>query len=265
MEFCVEKDCDKPVASKFFPMDGHNGEGQYPLCETDYFRRLDLLCHECGRALRGSYITALGRKYHIDHFRCSECPTFFGAHNSYYEYGGEVYCEYHFSQRAHQCDGCKSAILKQYVEIFRNDHDQFWHPECYMIHKFWNVRLASDDDVEGTQGQLEFSTDRDKLKEQQTKMEHKASQVSSVLSAFEESTAVCITDIVSHISNKARIDSMPAARKVIWLVGTLLTSADPLTLKVPRHEGRGKPPLCEGLTLQKTSPVNLRSRLPISP
>src|SRR4051794_7214683 len=58
------QDCSKIVASKFFPVP-EKPPGQYPLCETDYFRRLDLLCFECGQALRGSYITALDRKYHI--------------------------------------------------------------------------------------------------------------------------------------------------------------------------------------------------------
>ena len=56
------------VASKFFPatddmIDSNNGEapGQlFALCETDYFRRLNLLCAKCGGALRASYITALG-------------------------------------------------------------------------------------------------------------------------------------------------------------------------------------------------------------
>lgn len=49
------------VAAKFFPIDATDGSGrQVPLCETDYFRRLNLLCAKCGQALRGSYITALG-------------------------------------------------------------------------------------------------------------------------------------------------------------------------------------------------------------
>lgn len=117
-------------------MDEEEGEGQYPLCETDYFRRLDLLCHECGGALRGSYITALERKYHIEHFTCCVCPTVFGPQDSYYEHDGKVYCHYHYStQFAARCNGCQTAILKQFVEIFRNGQNQHWHPECYMIHK----------------------------------------------------------------------------------------------------------------------------------
>ena len=51
------KDCGEVVASKFFPIDGPNGK-QNPLCERDYFRRLNLICAKCGMALRGSYITA---------------------------------------------------------------------------------------------------------------------------------------------------------------------------------------------------------------
>ena len=45
------------MASKFFPIDGPDGK-QSPLCERDYFKRLNLICAKCGMALRGSYITA---------------------------------------------------------------------------------------------------------------------------------------------------------------------------------------------------------------
>jgi hypothetical protein len=132
----VSQDCGVIVASKFFPVEDEDGSGQYPLCEKDYFRRLDLLCHDCGEALRGSYITALDRKYHIEHFTCCVCPTVFGPQDSYYEHDGKVYCHYHYStQFAQKCNGCQTAILKQFVEIYRNGQNQHWHPECYMIHK----------------------------------------------------------------------------------------------------------------------------------
>jgi hypothetical protein len=52
------QDCNKIVASKFFPVD--DADGSYPLCERDYFARLDLICGKCDQALRGSYITACG-------------------------------------------------------------------------------------------------------------------------------------------------------------------------------------------------------------
>ena len=142
------------VASKFFPID--SGGKQSPLCERDYFRRLNLICAKCEMALRGSYITAcstcsnhslniyiyilfclgLDKKYHVEHFTCSLCSTLFGPQDSYYEHDGDVYCHFHYSTRfATKCAGCNSAILKQFVEINRNMRDECWHPECYMINK----------------------------------------------------------------------------------------------------------------------------------
>lgn len=76
------------------------------------------------------------KKYHVEHFTCSLCPTLFGPHDSYYEHDGDVFCHFHYSTRfATKCVGCNSAILKQFVEINRNSRDECWHPECYMINK----------------------------------------------------------------------------------------------------------------------------------
>ena len=56
------QDCGDVVASNFFPIDGSDGK-QQPLCERDYFRRLNLICAKCGMALRGKYITACSTLY----------------------------------------------------------------------------------------------------------------------------------------------------------------------------------------------------------
>ncbi|TVY48650.1 Rho-type GTPase-activating protein [Lachnellula occidentalis] len=226
------RDCGQIVASKFFPVDEEDGEGQYPLCETDYFRRLDLICHKCNGALRGSYITALDRKYHITHFTCSVCPTVFGAQDSYYEHDGQVYCHYHYStQFAQRCNGCQTAILKQFVEIFRNGQNQHWHPECYMIHKFWNVRLASSQDAVETRPQLTDTTDeqgRNAVKDEEERMEEKVYRIWSVLSTFEESSAACISDMLLNVSNGAYVDGVMVAKKFIMHVDLLFSSADKL-------------------------------------
>lgn len=60
------------VAQKFFPVE--EPEGMYPLCERDYFARLDLICAKCDQALRSSYITACGKL--IDTFPSSEKLTY---------------------------------------------------------------------------------------------------------------------------------------------------------------------------------------------
>lgn len=230
-------DCGQIVASKFFPVDEEDGSGQYPLCETDYFRRLDLLCYECGGALRGSYITALERKYHIEHFTCSVCPTVFGAQDSYYEHEGKVYCHYHYStQFAQRCNGCQRAILKQFVEIFRNGQNQHWHPECYMIHKFWNVRLAISGPI------LEkpnidapvTAEEREMMKDEEEKMEEKVYRIWSTLSTFEESSASCISDMLLHVSNGVYVDGVIVARKFIWHVDILFGAIDSLATLVSK-------------------------------
>lgn len=232
------------MASKFFPVDDEEGTGQHPLCETDYFRRLDLLCYECGGALRGSYITALERKYHIEHFTCSVCPTVFGAQDSYYEHDGKVYCHYHYStQFAQRCNGCQTAILKQFVEIFRNGQNQHWHPECYMIHKFWNVRLAPSGqeserpelDVDATNEERHF------VKEEEERMEEKVYRIWSILSTFEESSAACISDMLLHVSNGAYIDGVLVAKKFIWHVDILFGATDRLAALILEEGLKGKP------------------------
>ncbi|KAF2860835.1 RhoGAP-domain-containing protein [Piedraia hortae CBS 480.64] len=247
-------DCGKIVASKFFPVPDQP-PNQFPLCEVDYFRRLDLLCFACGGALRGSYITALDRKYHIEHFTCSVCPTVFGAQDSYYEHEGQVYCHYHYSTRfAARCCGCNKAILKQFVEIFRNGLNQHWHPECYMIHKYWNVRLRSashdprpeseakeaepDRAVEHTAehpAELEADEDandemRQAVRLEEEAVERKVHWIWQTLSTFEERSATCISDMLLHVSYGAYMEGVMAASKFITHVHLLFGAADDLDL-----------------------------------
>jgi hypothetical protein len=128
----------------FFPFETPEGQ-TLPLCERDYFRRLELVCGTCQEPLKGAYIIALDQKYHTDHFMCCACSTTFGPDDSYYEHEGQVYCHYHYStQFAVMCAGCEMAILKQYVEIDRNESVEHWHPECYMISK---VQLSEQSSI----------------------------------------------------------------------------------------------------------------------
>ena len=121
-------DCGESVTSKFFPCNDGNGK-MLPVCEKDYFRRMDLLCFVCKQPMLGDYITASNRRYHIEHFTCSVCASPFGQSDSYYEHNSDIYCQYHYSVRyAVRCIGCKAAVLKQYVEITRNAVEENWHP-----------------------------------------------------------------------------------------------------------------------------------------
>ncbi|CAG8708907.1 16499_t:CDS:10 [Dentiscutata erythropus] len=236
------QDCGTVVAAKFFPIDGADGK-QHPLCERDYFRRLNLICEKCGGALRGSYITALEKKFHIEHFTCSACPTVFGPQDSYYEHDGQVYCHYHYSTRfAVKCTGCKTAILKQFVEINRNNIDEHWHPECYMIHKFWNVKLAAQIDDEPGSYDVPSSAEGitpEKLKQQQKAIEEKVYNIWTVLSAFEEMSAACISDMLLHVSNGAYFEGVKMIERFINHVDILFSAIDDLEVQLMQASGQG--------------------------
>ncbi|KAF8449038.1 hypothetical protein L210DRAFT_1054725 [Boletus edulis BED1] len=230
-------DCGDVVAAKFFPIDGPDGK-QQPLCERDYFRRLNLICAKCGLALRGSYITACNKKYHVEHFTCSLCPTLFGPQDSYYEHDGDVYCHFHYSTRfATKCAGCSSAILKQFVEINRNMRDECWHPECYMINKFWNVKVvsrrSSGSISDGSELEPSYVDEEKRetpvsLKEKQARMEQLVYRIWTVLSAFEESSAACISDMLRQVSNGQYLDAIRMAEKFILHVEVLFGTIDDL-------------------------------------
>ncbi|KAJ7115852.1 hypothetical protein C8R44DRAFT_628418 [Mycena epipterygia] len=242
-------DCGDVVASKFFPIEGPDGK-QYPLCERDYFRRLNLICAKCGMALRGSYITACNKKFHVEHFTCSLCSTLFGPQDSYYEHDGDVYCHFHYSTRfATKCAGCSSAILKQFVEINRNMRDECWHPECYMINKFWNVKVVSrrptsTAELEGGPGEPEYVEEEHRetpvsLKDKQIRMEQQVYRIWTVLSAFEESSAACISDMLRQVSNGQYLDAIRMAEKFILHVEVLFATIDDLEYQFYRLNMKG--------------------------
>ncbi|KAJ9106368.1 hypothetical protein QFC21_001514 [Naganishia friedmannii] len=246
------RDCNKVVAAKFFPVD--DSDGSYPLCERDYFARLDLICGKCDKALRGAYITACNQKYHVEHFTCSVCPTVFGPQDSYYEHGDEVYCHFHYSTRfATKCVGCAHAILKQFVEINRNQKDECWHPECYMIHKFWNVKLISkfqNTPVNSAHASASSVLDPDAvpeeqketaetLKAKQIRMETQVEQIWRVLSAFEESSAACISEMLRSVSANEYLDGVLMAERFILHVEILFAVIDDLEAQFAMENARG--------------------------
>ena len=112
-----------------------------------------------------------------------------------------------------------------------------------MIHKFWNVRLASSQDATEIKRQLENTTDeegRNQVREEEERMEEKVYRIWSVLSTFEESSAACISDMLLHVSNGAYVDGVLVAKKFIWHVDILFHSADKLDANMTRMGSKGK-------------------------
>ncbi|KAJ3056754.1 hypothetical protein HK097_004615 [Rhizophlyctis rosea] len=228
------KDCNQVVAEKFFPLkNGDNIPQMY--CEKDYFRRLDLLCAKCGGALRGPHINALNKKYHLEHFTCSVCPTVFRQHDSYYERDGQVYCQYHYSiLYAAKCGGCQTAVLKNFVEFNKENLVEQWHPECYMIYKLWNVKLAGKhfippaDQVTDTEAEV---------KRQQITVE-KVGKILHILSAFEESSAECISDMLIQFSAQHYEDGIMQAGKFIYHIEALFSGIDEIEAQLATFNDR---------------------------
>jgi hypothetical protein len=167
----------------------------------------------------------------------------FGASDSYYEHEGSVYCHYHYSTKfAQRCNGCQTSILKQFVEIFRNGQNQHWHPECYMIHKYWNVRLHSTGQpiIEAHTGEGEATAElREGVRKQEEEIEAKVNWIWKTLSAFEEKSATCISDMLLHVSNGAYVDGVMAAKKFIVHIELLFGAADDLDAQLVANTPKG--------------------------
>jgi hypothetical protein len=111
-----------------------------------------------------------------------------------------------------------------------------------MIHKFWNVRLASSQDAADTNRQLNDATDeeeRNAVRDEEERMEEKVYRIWSVLSTFEESSAACISDMLLHVSNGAYVDGVLVAKKFIFHVDILFHSADKLDATMTKIATKG--------------------------
>lgn len=176
-------------------------------------------------------------------------------------------CHFHYSTKfAVKCVGCETAILKQFVEMNRNGKDECWHPECYMISKFWNVRLASknfntpsNSAVNSTVSLLEitpanaesrtspssdFAITPAELKDRQEKMEIKVQQIWHVLSGYEESSAALIGEMLRAVNNQQLLEIILLAEKFILHVEVLFAVIDDLEAQFALAGVKGKHPSC---------------------
>lgn len=217
-------DCGKQCSDKFFAED-LPGIGTVPLCEYDYFRRIDLICFTCDNAIRGAYITAIGHKYHPEHFYCNVCHKVFETED-YYEHGGKIYCHYHYSKvHASHCQACGAAILKQYVEMHRGGKEQQWHPECFMIHKFWGVNVTTDC-IGLTPEKQGKDLPPAVLFDIERRVERMTMSIWLTLSEFEESCASCISDMLHAATTNNKQQGLLAAGRIVLKIECLFKGVD---------------------------------------
>ncbi|KAG8726379.1 hypothetical protein FRC12_023453, partial [Ceratobasidium sp. 428] len=134
--------------------------------------------------------------------------------------------------------------------INRNQRDSAFHPECYLIHKFWNVKVVprppvlaiqpppppspTAENIDSTTPaptQLTYVTEEQQttaasLKAAQLKMEAQVYAIWTNLSAFEESSAACISDMLTHVSAGIFLDAIRMAEKFILHVEVLFAAID---------------------------------------
>lgn len=127
------------------------------------------------------------------------------------------------------CAGCDQAILKQFVEHV-DLPNQIWHPECYMIYKFWGAKLAPKKPAEPKD-----------ILTIQNQIEKKVTRVWTDLSSFEESSANCISDMLLNVAAGAYTEGIRMANQFIMHLQVLFDALDameqtPDTGKPEQHD-----------------------------
>lgn len=111
-----------------------------------------------------------------------------------------------------------------------------------MVLQFWNVRLAPPAVTEREAEEVVEAPSEDRrsmIREAEEQMEHKVYRIWSVLSAFEESSAACISDMLLHVSNGAYIDGVFIAEKFIWHVEILFGCTDNVDIRLAKVAFKG--------------------------
>jgi len=95
----------------------HEYEGRL-YCYEDYQKQIRNTCGECGKPIVGRSVTALGKVWHPEHFKCTTCQVPF-AGSAFREHGGKPYCESHYHQYfGRMCFKCTKPVVDKGVEVF---------------------------------------------------------------------------------------------------------------------------------------------------
>lgn len=77
--------CSSFTTGSFFELDGH------PYCELHYHQRRGSVCHGCGKPIAGRCISAMGHRFHPEHFICAFCLGQLHK-GTFREQGDKAYC-----------------------------------------------------------------------------------------------------------------------------------------------------------------------------
>eukprot|EP00033_Pygsuia_biforma_P003432 GCRY01003761.1.p1 GENE.GCRY01003761.1~~GCRY01003761.1.p1 ORF type:complete len:409 (-),score=112.73 GCRY01003761.1:288-1514(-) len=84
-------------------------------------------CASCKELIVGQFITALGKTWHPNHFKCEICGKLLGA-EVFYELNGRPYCEADYQASfCEKCALCGDLVTEHCV----NAMGKMWHLECF--------------------------------------------------------------------------------------------------------------------------------------
>src|SRR2546421_3302506 len=89
-----------------------------------------LICKGCGQPIRGSYLTALGAKWHPEHFVCAACHRPIDDAQFNLHEGAPYHSECYLNRIAPRCAYCHKPITGQYYTY----EGASYHTECYRDH-----------------------------------------------------------------------------------------------------------------------------------
>jgi paxillin len=120
--FCCAN-CSEPLGTRnFFEVDGQ------PQCERCYSSVGCPRCAYCSKPVIDRCITALNKKWHVEHFMCTKCLNPF-ADGQFYERDGKPWCKPCFDgQFSYSCGRCSQPIVGDVV----NALGKHWHPDHFV-------------------------------------------------------------------------------------------------------------------------------------
>ncbi|KAI9260172.1 hypothetical protein BY458DRAFT_588349 [Sporodiniella umbellata] len=205
----VCEDCSVSVADKYYCSieEDNRRRRKVILCQHHYTKRANSVCPKCDQP-------CYGQKFHSDCIQCLQCPSS-NSQTSFYDFNGQSYCREHYSLLSEiRCFGCNQAVLKQFVQ-HRDSPENIWHPECYMVYKFWGVKLAP-----------QREPDSNELVEFQVAVEKIVNRVWIDLSSFEESAANCISDMLMNAASTLYSETIRAANQFAVHLEVLFNALD---------------------------------------
>ncbi|EGC39058.1 hypothetical protein DICPUDRAFT_91310 [Dictyostelium purpureum] len=120
--FCCHN-CQNPLGTR-----NYYEQESMPHCEKCYQELFCARCAHCDEPISDRCITALGKKWHVHHFVCTQCLKPFDGGN-FFERDGRPYCEADFySTFAVRCGGCNQPIRGECINALGTQ----WHPEHFV-------------------------------------------------------------------------------------------------------------------------------------